>query len=138
MKRVLCSPISCLNLNFLSLQAPCEIIDHVLESHTSNCTGEVSSLIDSKIQELRDALSSRASASEILLLLLCVRGLFWRQNKIWRMFCVDQILANQLIGAVIENELSQSISGLDITHPFSWEMIHLNPKGDHGVVECRG
>lgn len=51
---------------------------------------------------------------------------------------IDLLLSEQLIGAVADRDLSDSPHGLDPTHPFSWESIHQDPKGDHGITECRG
>jgi hypothetical protein len=51
---------------------------------------------------------------------------------------IDVLLSEQLIGAVVDRDLSASPHGLDSSHPFSWESISQDPKGDHGIVECRG
>jgi hypothetical protein len=51
---------------------------------------------------------------------------------------VDTLLSEQLIGAKVDRDLSRSLHGLDPAHPFSWESIQQDPKGDHGIVECRG
>ena len=51
---------------------------------------------------------------------------------------IDNILSSQLIGALIDQELSLEMSGLKSSHPFYWETIQINPKGDHGIYEIRG
>lgn len=42
---------------------------------------------------------------------------------------VDDLLRDQLIGAVIECSVSNSANGLSAMHPFSWDRIMENPKG---------
>jgi hypothetical protein len=51
---------------------------------------------------------------------------------------VFDLLSTQLHGCRIQHELSASYAGLPADHPFSWEQVQADPKGQHGIVESRG
>lgn len=51
---------------------------------------------------------------------------------------IDSLLSNNLIGAEIDKELSLEFKGLNEDHPFYWNTINNNPKGDHGEYQTRG
>jgi hypothetical protein len=51
---------------------------------------------------------------------------------------VDCLLERQLIGFNYDVNLSGSSVGLTDSHPFCWNRIMKDPKGQHATYECRG
>ena len=51
---------------------------------------------------------------------------------------IDILLEEQLVGGSFEADLSVDPQGLTEDHPFHWNNIQANPKGNHGVYESRG
>ncbi len=51
---------------------------------------------------------------------------------------IDSLLQRELLGSSLDAELSTQDRGLPSLHPFCWERIMSDPKGDHGMVEVRG
>eukprot|EP00299_Pterocystis_sp_00344_P014937 c7439_g1_i1.p1 GENE.c7439_g1_i1~~c7439_g1_i1.p1 ORF type:complete len:645 (-),score=154.87 c7439_g1_i1:4-1893(-) len=102
------------------------ILDVKLEFQTDHGQPQV---LSRTVTLTRSLESSSTQASERIHLV---------RDQLTPTYDISELLERELIGSTVEPMFGPDPSSLPTTHPFSWEMISSDPKGDHGSVSVRG